>query len=365
MMAKATESVTPACILVLQGGGAMGAYHIGAMEALHELDFEPDWVCGISIGAINGAIIAGNPPEHRLAKLEQFWNMISRPQLLPVFKSERLWHWQHELSFIEALTIGQPGFFSPRAISPYFASPGPGATSFYDTMPLYETLRQVVDFKHLNSQGVRLSVGATDVESGELHFFDSHKMQGQFGPEHVVASSSLPPGFPATKIGGRHYWDGGCVSNSPLEALLDETTAGNAVIFVIDLWHAAGPAPETMEAVSWRMKQIRYDSAPHSMIVAARLKLREARRLLANKTNKPIDLCLDIVHIHYQPETHDISSSDAEFSRGSIAARRASGLADMRKVLDSRPWVQPQAPQHLGCRIHNLTPNGVVTVEID
>jgi NTE family protein len=188
----------PACILVLQGGGAMGAYHIGAFQALQEGGFEPDWVCGISMGAINGAIIAGNVAERRLERLDAFWAAISRPSVIPPFGGTRLRTWEHNLSFATTLLEGQPGFFKPRAVNPYFAVPGVEATSFYDTAPLFETLSEMIDFGHLNERTTtRLSVGATNVETGMLEFFDTRKMTSRFGPEHVAASGSLPPGFPA------------------------------------------------------------------------------------------------------------------------------------------------------------------------
>jgi NTE family protein len=171
----------PTCILVLQGGGAMGAYHIGAYQALREAAFEPDWVCGISMGAINGAIIAGNAPEQRLDRLDDFWETVSRPSLLPDFGNTRMRRWEHRFSYAMALTLGQPGFFSPRPIDPYFAAPGIAATSFYETDALHETLGRVLDFDRLNSGATRLSVGATDVETGRLIFFDTHRMAGGLG----------------------------------------------------------------------------------------------------------------------------------------------------------------------------------------
>jgi NTE family protein len=355
----------PTCILVLQGGGAMGAYHVGAFQALTEHRFEPDWVCGISIGAINGAIIAGNAPGARLAQLDRFWELISRPWLLPTPKRQMLETWQHALSFGETLLLGQPGFFSPRAISPLLAVPGPAATSFYDTAPLYRTLAETVDFALLRQRGgIRLSVGATDVETGELVFFDSSRMNEAFGPQHVAASGSLPPGFPPTQIGARSFWDGGCVSNSPLAAVLDDTPSGHVVVFVIDLWSATGPVPDTMAAVDWRSKQIRYSSfnLHHIDALATKLKLRHARGLLAHRPGPLPKARLDIVHIVYHPGADQIPSSDAEFSRPSIAARRAAGLRDMRNALEETPWLRAEQPDHLGCLIHRVTDQGVTTL---
>ncbi len=365
-MSAVEPAVKPACILVLQGGGAMGAYHIGAFQALQEHAFELDWVCGVSMGAINGAIIAGNAPgRRRLDQLDTFWNTISRPSMATAYGGVKLRSWMHMLSFAEALTLGQPGFFSPRPISPFLAQPGVAATSFYDTAPLHDTLAGVIDFASLGKAGTRLSVGATDVETGALQFFDTHRMPHRFGPEHVLASSSLPPGFPATPIGGRQYWDGGCVSNTPLQAVLDDMPNADAVVFVIDLWSASGPVPATMAAVEWRAKQIRYASSTfgHVHAVAAKLKLRAAKRMLTKPASGPPGARLDIVHIIYHPGEDQIPSSDAEFSRESIAARRAAGLSDMRRALAEQPWRRPDRPEHFGYLIHRLTPEGVMTIE--
>jgi NTE family protein len=362
-MPNALPEPKPVCILVLQGGGAMAAYHIGAFEALREHPFEPDWVCGISMGAINGAIIAGNAPERRVEKLEAFWHTISRPSILPHSRRTAVRTWEHAVSFAEALTLGQPGFFSPRPISPYFAQPGVAATSFYDTTPLYGTLAEVVDFGLLNRAKTRLSVGATNVETGELAFFDTHRMPGTFAARHVIASGSLPPGFPATMIDGKPYWDGGCISNSPLQAVVDDMPSGHSVVFVIDLWSAAGKAPDTMQAVAWRAKQIQYASVTptHVSAMVAKVKLRKAQQMLQQPGAAPSADRLDIVHITYHPGEDQIPSSDAEFSRESIATRRAAGYEDMHRVLIQRPWHRSEPPAHFGCLVHHVTADGVHT----
>jgi NTE family protein len=356
-------AVRPACILVLQGGGAMGAYHIGAFQALQEGGFEPDWVCGISMGAINGAIIAGNVAERRLDRLDAFWAAISRPSVIRPFGGTRLRTWEHRLNFATTLLAGQPGFFKPRAVNPYFALPGVEATSFYDTAPLFETLSEMVDFGHLNERTTtRLSVGATDVETGMLEFFDTRKMS--FGPEHVVASGSLPPGFPATRIGDRIYWDGGCVSNSPLEAVLDDIPPGHSIAFIINLWSAKGAAPETMEDVLWRAKRIQYASRTthHVDWLATKINLRHALQLLEHPEAAPPEQRLDLVHIMYHPDEDQIPSSDAEFSRASIAERRTAGLSDMRRTLAEKPWSRVHKPSHVGCIVHHVTRDGINTV---
>jgi NTE family protein len=367
----------PTCVLVLQGGGALGAYHIGAYQALAEHQFEPDWFCGISIGAINAAVLAGNPAETRLTRIEALWRAISRPDLLPPFDNVAVRTFLNNLSNAQALAFGQPAFFSPRLVNPYFAPSGTAATeSFYDTSPLRETLRQFADFDLINRKNVRISVGATDVETGGLVFFDNTISEKLFVPEQVMASGSLPPGFPATKIDGRFYWDGGCVSNTPLEAVLNDTPSGHTVVFMVDLWSAAGTPPTTINGVLWRAKQIQYASrtAHHIDSVATKLNLRRAMRLLKEHDTAAAnalgpdsaalasDQRIDIVHIIYHPGEDQIPASDAEFSRASISERRAAGYADMRTALAEQPWFRTEKPEHLGAMIHRVSRERVTTL---
>jgi NTE family protein len=284
--------------------------------------------------------------------------------LLPPGGKTSVRNWEHTLSSAQALVFGQPGFFHPRLVNPYLAVPGIAATSFYDTAPLYETLAAMVDFDRFRDGETRLSVGATDIETGGLVFFDTRQMIAPFGAEHVVASSSLPPAFPPTAIDGKLYWDGGCVSNTPLEAVLDDPPPGHVVAFVIDLWNPSGPAPDTMNAVEWRAKQIQYASRTSHNIdsVAAKMNLRHVMQLLSNPDKPRSDQRLDLVHIIYHPGNDQIPASDAEFSRASIVERRAAGLADMRRVLAKQPWHQVEKPRHLGCMIHRVTRGEVTTL---
>jgi len=357
----------PYVIFVLQGGGALGAYQIGAYQALHEANYLPDWVAGTSIGAINAAVIVGSRPEERLSKLEELWNEISWPddwrgQL--VGETRRLYNVG---SNMEALLFGQPNFFVPRFPAPFFVPAGsPGATSFYDTSPLRATLGRLVNFDIINSGKIRLSLGTTRVRTGEMFFFD-HTTDGGLTSEHVMASGSLPPGFPAEPVDGELYWDGGCVSNTPLQAVLNEEPEGSLLVFMIDLWDARGPAPQTMDEVLWRQKQIQYASrtAHHIDETAKRRNLRHSLGLLAShlppqalgrpevqkalaQTSKTK---MDIVHIIYHPESDQISQSDAEFSRRSIAERRAAGYKDMKLALDRKPWTEPVS-EYVGAVVH-------------
>lgn len=329
-MSNETAAHEPSIALVLQGGGALGAYHVGAYQALAEEGLHPDWVCGISIGAINAAVIAGNKPENRVERLDALWEAISWPDFRFPADFTPLATLHNIASNAEALLLGQPNFFVPRPVNPFFISNVPAQeVSFYDTTPMLFTLRRFVDFDLINSKVTRLSLGATNIESGNLEFFDNTTTR--IGPEHVLASGSLPPGFPATKVGDKLYWDGGCVSNTPLDAILAGFHHPHLIVFVIDLWDAAGPPPKNMNDVFWRVKQIQYASRTANQIdaVAAKVNLRRtqrallaARRILAESDRPaaaeelgPEAQRLDLVHIIHHPGPDQIPNSDAEFSR--------------------------------------------------
>ena len=246
--------------LVLQGGGALGAYQVGVYEALHEAGIEPDWVSGVSIGAINAALIAGNPPERRLERLTTFWERITERKVWlhtpdgDIYRQARNW-----TSQMMTALLGQPGFFVPNQTNPWLSAPGAKtATSYYDTSPLRETLLELVDFKLLNSGVCRFSVGAVNVLSGNFVFFDNATTE--ISPEHIMASGALPPAFPTVKIGTDYFWDGGLVSNTPLAHLLAQDDDVNALVFQVDLFSARGPPPRTIQDVMARQKDIMYSS---------------------------------------------------------------------------------------------------------
>jgi NTE family protein len=357
---------------MLQGGGAMGAYHIGAYQALAEHNLHPDWIGGISIGAVNAAVIAGNRPQERVGRLTDMWEAISWPDTPTPLALPPLQVLHNMVSNAEALMIGQPNFFTPRPVSPYLLSQAsPLDVSFYDTSPMLLTLKRFADFDLINQRVTRLSLGATNIATGNLEFFDSHKQA--IGPQHVLASSSLPPGFPATEVDGKLYWDGACVSNTPLDAIIDEPEHPRMVVFLIDLWDAAGPPPRSMNEVLWRIKQIQYASrtAHHIDAVAAKINLRHAMRLMKMKEvadvaavpDDPVLIArrLDIVHLIYHPEADQIPNSDAEFSRSSIARRRAAGYRDMQTALAAQPWLRAELPAHLGALVHRVERQTVTT----
>ena len=361
-------------VLVLQGGGALGAYHVGAYQAMHEAGFAPDWVAGTSIGAITSAVIVGNRPEERVARLDELWDEISWPDGWGAWVPQPFLRAANEVSVMQALLFGQPNFFTPYLLNPYFSMPGtPSATAFYDTSPMLATLRRLCDFDLINSGKTRISLGATNVVTGELTYFDnrSPSRPERMGPEHVLASGSLPPGFGATDVEGEYYWDGGCVSNTPLDVVLTEPPEGHTLVFMIDLWGMEGKLPTTIDEVMWRQKQIQYASRTtrHIQSVADRLNLRRhlatlhdrlppgARDDPAVKESRDDAYrgSMDIVHIQYVPTPDQVSSSDAEFSRRSIAARRAAGYEDLLKALERAPWRATDRATQPAAVVHRMT----------
>ena len=246
--------------LVLQGGGALGAYQAGVYQALHEGGLEPDWVSGVSIGAINSALIAGNPPERRLERLQAFWDRITARKVWAYTPDGDIYRQaRNAASSWFTMMLGQPGFFQPRVISPWFSPAGAeNATSYYDTSPLRETLLELVDFDLLNDSSRRFSVGAVNALTGNFVYFDNKTTRIE--PEHVMASGALPPAFPTVRIGTDYFWDGGLVSNTPLQHLLAQDDSLNSLIFQVDLFSARGPLPRTIQDVAGRQKDIMYSS---------------------------------------------------------------------------------------------------------
>src|ERR1700676_1695825 len=252
--------------LLLQGGGALGAYQGGVYEALAEADIHPNWIAGISIGAINAAIIAGNPPNSRIDRLREFWTQVtssapwdwSGNPFVDLAQSDDARNLLNQMSAGMAAALGATGFFSARAVMPWLQPGGTvAATSFYDTNHLRQTLERLVDFDRLNAGMTRFSAGAVNVRTGNFVYFDTgtHKIT----PEHVMASGALPPGFPAIEIDGEHYWDGGMVSNTPLSRVLSSEPC-DTLTFQIDLWSAKGGVPRDLIELSSRQKDIQYSS---------------------------------------------------------------------------------------------------------
>jgi len=340
--------------LLLQGGGALGAYQAGVYQALAEADLQPDWVAGISIGAFNSAIIAGNPPERRVERLREFWEAVSAPPLgIPDFAGREV-HGDFGRQFVNqtqamsVLLFGAPNLFVPRLPPPALWPPGSAKrASYYDNKPAWATLERLVDFDRINSGEMRFSVGAVDVTSGNFAYFDSttHKIN----VEHVIASGSLPPGFPATEIDGRHYWDGGLISNTPLQWVLDSQPRRDTLAFQIDLWSARGDLPKDLIEVEIRQKEIVYSSRNR----AATDQYKHAQRLriaLANLLSKVSDelrnsddarlletvandkVC-NIVHLIYRARKYEGVAKDFEFSRRSMEEHWNTGYSNARETL--------------------------------
>src|SRR3982075_2936962 len=285
-------------VLVLQGGGALGSYQAGAYQALCHHDFEPEWVAGISIGAINAAIIAGNPREKRVGRLKEFWEMVSAPvPWNPVGSGDRGRSLFNETSAALIATFGVPGFFTPRLPpAPLWPQGSPQSQSYYDTAPLKKTLEHLVDFDRINDLKTRLSVGAVSVTTGNFKYFDNfefRKLGKKIGPEHIMASGALPPGFPSIVIDGEHFWDGGIATNTPLDYVLDAEATRDLLIFQVDLFSARGDLPETLLEAAEREKDIRFSSRTR-MNTDMNKKIHDGRKSLRDLLSKlPDDLKSD------------------------------------------------------------------------
>ena len=343
-------------VLVLQGGGALGAYQAGVYEGIAEQGFAPDWVAGVSIGAINAALIAGNPPERRIERMRAFWDRVSAsvPLTVPAFL-DPLRPAFNRMSATAAATFGVPGFFVPRVPPPFFAPDGtPGALSIYDTAPLRDTLEDLVDFDLVNRKGVRLSLGAVNVRSGNSIYFDNRNRQ--ITPDHIMASGALPPGFPPVVIDGDHYWDGGIVSNSPLWYVLDDSPHINAMIVQVDLFSARGELPANLDQVLERAKDIQYSSKTrfNTMRIRELENLRAALGRLLEKLPPElrddadyrmvaplaaVERHLTLVHLINRRVADASSAKDYEFSRATVRQLWEAGLEDVRRSCAHPDWL--------------------------
>ncbi len=343
-------------VLVLQGGGALGSYQAGAFQALREHRFEPSWVAGISIGAINAAIIAGNHPEQRLERLHKFWNMVSSPvPWQPPAGGDHARLAFNETSAALIATFGVPGFFVPRIPpAPLWPLGSPQSLSYYDTTPLKATLKELVDFDLINSRQTRLSVGAVNIKSGNFIYFDN--MKQEIRPEHIMASGALPPGFPAVEIDGEFYWDGGVASNTPLDYVLEEEVKNDLLIFQVDLFSARGTLPATLLEAAEREKDIRYSSRTrlntdmnkkiHNTRKALRRLLDKLPPELQNDPNVAV-LCqaakentVTVVHLIYKSKSFETSSKDYDFSHVAMEEHWASGIHDVDRSMEHPEWLE-------------------------
>jgi NTE family protein len=367
-----TESPAPATtpanaqrVLVLQGGGALGSYQAGAYQALCHHDFEPEWIAGISIGAINAAIIAGNPRETRVERLKEFWEMVSSPvSWSPITKCDRARSLFNETSAALIATFGVPGFFTPRLPPAPLWPPGsPQSLSYYDTAPLKRTLEWLVDFDRINDGKTRLSIGAVGVTSGNFKYFDNFefkKLGKKIGPEHIMASGALPPGFPSIVIEGEHYWDGGIASNTPLDFVLDEGVDRDLLIFQVDLFSARGLLPVSLLEAAEREKDIRFSSRTrmntdkNRQIHNARMAVRDLIGKLPDylKNDPSVELLrkasrentVTVVHLIYRSKNYESSSKDYDFSRVGMVEHWGAGERDVYLSMRHKDWLErPQS----------------------
>ena len=367
--APATTPAKAQRVLVLQGGGALGSYQAGAYQALCHFDFEPDWIAGISIGSINAAIIAGNEPSQRVSKLKEFWQMVSSPVPwvpvpVPVPKDGRQRELFNETSAAFVATFGAPGFFAPRVPpAPLWPKGSPQSQSYYDTSPLRRTLERLVDFDRINDLKCRLSVGAVGVTSGNFRYFDNvelNRLGKRLGPEHIMASGALPPGFPSIVIDGEHYWDGGIASNTPLDYVLDAETENDLLIFQVDLFSARGTLPTTMLDAAEREKDIRFSSRTR-MSTDKNRQLHNTRKAVRDLIGKlPDDLRNDpsavylreatrentvtVVHLIYKSKNYETNSKDYDFSHVAMVEHWEAGVRDVHRSMQHEDWLErPQS----------------------
>jgi NTE family protein len=340
-------------VLVLQGGGALGAYQAGVYQALHEGGVEPDWVIGTSIGAINASLIAGNHPDNRLERLREFWRRVEQSPDLDIFST--LPWMRRSLPNWSTVTNGIPAFFKPNPLAFLGVNVplAPDAAGYYSTQPLERTLNELVDFSLPSLPGsVRLTVGAASVTTSEMQYFDSRN--APLNVRHVMASGALPPAFPAIRIEGELYWDGGILSNTPVEAVFDDNPRRNSLVLAVHIWNPEGKEPESIQQVMNRQKDIQYSSRAASHIMRQKQihRLRHiiaelARRLPEKDRNRPEIRemaaygCLTQMHVvrllapQLDNEDH---TKDIDFSRAGIMARWEAGYADTQAVLESAPW---------------------------
>jgi NTE family protein len=341
--------------LVLQGGGALGAYQAGVYQALHEAGLEPDWLAGVSIGAINAAIIAGNPPDRRLARLREFWETVT---------ARRVWLYtpdgdgprktRNTWSSMLTMLFGQPEFFTPNIPNPWFSLRGARtATAFYDNAPLRETLLRLVDFDLLNSGVARFAAGAVNVTTGNFSYFDNAR--ATIMPEHVMASAALPPALPMVQIGSDAFWDGGLVSNTPLQHLADNAGNHNLLVFQVDLFSARGALPRDMHEVLGRQKDIQYSSRTR-LLNDILLRRHKQNRLLKRTLNQVPEHLLDdeqmaekrrlsnmpqftILQMIYQQAAYEGQAKDFEFSGTSMREHWEAGFRDTNRTVGRRAWL--------------------------
>jgi len=359
---KATAKKKPALpgqvVLVLQGGGALGAYQVGVYQALHEAGIEPDWVIGTSIGAINAALICGSEPEHRLDRLHVFWNRVEQktfgPSPLDPFGIAAA------LMTMNTVLRGIPSFFTPNplALGGTRAQTNVEQASYYSTAPLRETLRGLIDWTYLRQCRTRLTVGAVNVCTGAMRYFDTRDQP--LGIDHVMASGALPPAFGAVRIDGEPYWDGGIYSNTPIEAVLDDKPRRDSLIFAVNVWHQRAEEPSSIWEVMARQKDIQFASRADSHI--ARQKQIHHLRHVIRELTKEVPAArkesarlkelaswgcgtqMHVAHLLAPRLDGEDHTKDIDFTPAGIRARREAGHADTMRMIERAPWQAPADP---------------------
>ena len=369
--ATAFESIA----LLLQGGGALGAYQAGVYEALQARGIEPTWIAGISIGAINSAIVAGNAPVDRVPKLRAFWELVSAGNSglssfwTPLFHHDTARGAINQFAAGDVLVNGVAGFFTPRFPPPTWAhGGGANATSWYDTRALKTTLEGLIDFERINAKEMRFSVGAVNVRTGNFAYFDN--ATDTIRPEHIMASGALPPAFPAVEIDGELYWDGGMVSNTPLDWVLSAGSDLDTLVLQVDLWSAHGAAPRSLAEVAVRMKDIQFSSRTRAATddFKRTQKLRAAfnellkrmppdlvatdeARLLAQSSDPAV---FNIVQLIYRSPAYEGQSKDYDFSRATMTDHWKAGLRDADRTLDHPETLTPPT-EASGVNVYDFT----------
>ncbi|MFA5960428.1 MAG: patatin-like phospholipase family protein [Tatlockia sp.] len=360
---------------VFQGGGALGSYQVGAYQAIYERGYRPNFFAGVSIGAINCAIIAGNPPNEQLSKLHQFWDTIA-PTLwgdgfIRELAPEAWLHLHNHLGALQCMLFGLDGFFKPRPIPPTLLSNDtPDQLSFYDTSELKGTLERLIDFDRINAKEITICLGAVEIASGQMCFFNNQQIE--ITAEHVMASGALPPALPAIKIGDSYYWDGGIYANTPLLTVLDALPEEDTLCFVVDCFSLKGRLPHTMDEMEERQKDIRYASHSRRLtnVYASRQNLKAAINLLGEylkpeaKNDPEIQAILalshqkrfSVVHIIFNGTPYSHSFKDYNFVRSSINYRMKTGYIDANAVLDKPEWLK-KSTKKLNCSIYGVPPS--------
>jgi len=371
--------------LVLQGGGALGSYQCGVYEGLHTAGIAPNWFAGISIGAINAAILAGNAPDQRVQRLREFWDRIAVPalpfakQLLKLEEREfeslplqRSWLALADTQgALAALLFGQSGFFVPRFPAAYTGlRTGAAATSYYNTAPLKKSLEEFVDFDRINAGDVRFSVGAVNVRTGNFAYFDNYgPNKVTIRPEHVMASGALPPAFAAVEIDGEYYWDGGIVSNTPLDHVLGDSPRRDSLVFQVDLWRAQGILPRNLMEVAERQKDIQYSSRTRystkvikdwqdmRTTLAALLKEIPPDHVTARMRRELepwlSDRVYNVIHLIYESKPFEEQYKDYAFAPSTMREHWRAGLDDMQQTLAHREFFAPPS-RRVGAVTHDV-----------